>query len=110
MKIEGDARLASSQAVKTIITDVITTYLNHESEVGQSRRVHGPTWIGHYNGDDENVLHDIITIFKAATMSISLHHHNINSKIICLPAHGPMMTEICGMTPEAMTFCWKISE
>lgn len=43
-------------------------------------------------------------------------YHSINSNFYCcvygvvwwtLPAQGPMMRDICGITPEAFTFLWN---
>jgi hypothetical protein len=34
---------------------------------------------------------------------------NVLSTYTAPPAHGPMMAEICGTTPEASTFIWNTS-
>lgn len=66
--------------------------------------------------DFSNLIRSILYIHVTTDIIDKWVYHSINSNFYCcvygvvwwtLPAQGPMMRDICGITPEAFTFLWN---
>lgn len=66
--------------------------------------------------DFSNLIRSILYIHVITDIIDKWVYHSINSNFYCcvygvvwwtLPAQGPMMRDICGITPEAFTFLWN---